>query len=127
MWAKAKRIQDFGRFFPKPPSHRVQLAPGEEAFRVLQGIQVPVTPEADHEGFVALAEELLGNDQLMGQFPFEAARALQAQMMQHVQMQQALQQAQQQAANIAQQQQNAATSQNQAPVGLNPLQGAGGG
>jgi hypothetical protein len=118
-------IRDHGRFLQKPQANTRTLTPVEEANRLLAGMNVPVTPEMDHQGFMDFWEMIKGDDQLLGQYNEEQVMMLARQAQAHAQMMQALAQVQAQAANAAQMQRNAAMSQQQAPAGMSPLAGAG--
>lgn len=118
--------KDFGKFITAPPNWQHTLTPEQEANRVLRGIPVPVTPEMDHEGFMNYFQEIFNNDEILGQFNEQQTIMLAKQAKQHEQMLQALEQMQAEQANAKQMQNNAATSQNQAPVGMSPFQGSGG-
>lgn len=112
----------YGRYITKPQGYSgPTLSPEEEANRILRGIPVPVQPQDDHDGFIAFFQHLYDNDELLGQFNEKETIMLAAQAKQHERMKQAVDQAKAQAAAAAQMQNNAATSQNQAPVGLNPM------
>jgi hypothetical protein len=113
---QALEVRDFGRYARKPQGQSIQLAPMEEASRVLRGIPVPVSPEQDHAGFIAVAEEILNSDELLGQFNEEQAQALELQRRRHVQMAEAIEQMAAQQANAQQMQMNASLSAEQAPT-----------
>jgi len=122
-FARSKSIRDFNRYFQKPAGYSYVPSPGEELFRLLLGYDVPISPQMDHAGFLTLFEELKGNDEMLGQYSKEAIIKVAQQAQGHEAMMQALQAQQAQTANAAQQQNNAAMSQQQAPVGLNPMAG----
>lgn len=114
---KAMQVKDYGKFLQKPPEHRVLFSPEEEANRILRGIPVPVTPEMDHEGFIAYWQEIYNTDELLGQFNEQQTIQLAAQAKQHEKMIMALQAAAAQSANVQQMQMNAQQSQQQTAVG----------
>jgi hypothetical protein len=114
-------IKDFGRYLAKPEGATRILTPEEEANRLLRGVPTPVTPEMDHEGFIAYVEHIKSDDQLLGQFTTEQAIQLEIQSRKHAAMMQALAQMQAQQANAQQMQMNAAMSQQQAPTGMNVM------
>jgi hypothetical protein len=122
-YMQAKGYKDFGRFIQKPQGYHRSLTPEEEANRVLRGIETEVYPEDDHEGFIAFFDHIMENDELLGQFDEAQTVALALQARRHKRMLEALKQMQAQAANAQQMQLNAATSQMQAPAGLNPMAG----
>ena len=113
---QALEVKDFGRYARKPQGASVQLSPMEEANRVLRGIDVPVSPEQDHDGFIAVAEEIINNDELLGQFNEEQAKGLELQKRKHRQMKQALEQMAAQQQNANQMRMNASMSAEQAPM-----------
>jgi hypothetical protein len=103
----ARGVRDWGRYLMKPQGYERTLTPEEEANRLLRGMDVPVTPNQDHQGFIAFVEYVKQHDDLLGQFSEDQAIQLEAQSRKHAQMAQALAQAQAQAANVAQMQRNA--------------------
>lgn len=115
-------VKDFSRFVNAAMENKITITPEEEAGRVLAGIPVRVTPEMDHEGFLAYFQEIYDNDELLGQFNEQQTLALANQAQQHKQALQALQQMAAQQANAQQMRINGANSQNQAPMA--PVQGA---
>ena len=125
-WYQSRGIKEWSRFINKPPEDAsVQLTPEEELQRVLRGSEVKVNPTMDHQGFLDLWQNIKEDNEKMDQFDEQAAIRAEGQAQQHQQMISALEQAQAQSQNVQQQQVNAAQSQLQAPVGLNPLQGGG--
>ena len=120
-----KGFKDFGRFIQKPQNAHRLLTPEEEANRVLRGVETPIQPEDDHEGFIAFFEHIKDNDELLGQFNEDQTIALALQARKHQRMLDALKQMQAQVANSQQMQMNASQSQQQAPAGLNPQAGTG--
>lgn len=118
----AQGIKDWGRFLSEPQNMPLILAPREEALRVLNGQDVPVQPQGDHQGFLEYFKFLMSNPDLLGSFGEHEAVALQAQAKKHEQMLQALQQQQAQQSNLSQQRMNAANSQQQAPVAMGAVQ-----
>lgn len=102
-------VKDWSRFISKPQGVTYMLAPMEELNRVLMGMNVPMSPQMDHEGYLALWEEFKKSDEF-GAISQEQARMGEAQAQQHAQMLQALQQQEAQAANVQQQQLNAQQS-----------------
>jgi hypothetical protein len=121
----ASGIKDWGRFITEPQGMPLMLSPREEALRVLNGEQVPVGPQGDHQGFLDFFQFLMSNPELLGSFGEHEAVALQAQAKKHQEMAQALQQMQAQQANLSQMRSNAANSQQQAPVAMSPTAGPG--
>jgi hypothetical protein len=106
-------LKDWGRFINKPAPVTRVLTPLEEANRVLRGIDVPVTPEGDHEGFIAWWQMAQKDDQILGQFSEEETIALARHAKKHEQMAQALQAIEAQRANSMQMRANASQSMEQ--------------
>lgn len=119
---KQMGVKDYGRYVQAPPDHQHISTPQEEVQRIVRGISVPVLPNSDHQGFIALFEEIMGSDELLGRINEQQTVALAKQLQQHVQMAQAMQAqgAQQQA--IQQQGVNAqAGAQQAAQPAANPM------
>jgi hypothetical protein len=114
---KTMGVKDFGQYVRKPEGMEYLPTPEEITNRVLRGVPVPVTPDLDHQGFLAYFEQIFNDDQLLGQFSEEQALALAAQAKKHEGMVQALQQMQAQQANVAQMRTNA-----QAGTQVSPFQ-----
>jgi hypothetical protein len=111
-------VRDFGRYLTKmdPNIAYAKLTPEQEANLVLHGIDVPVMPQMDHEGFLGWFQMAHDSDEILGQFNEEQTVRLARQAKQHEQMQQALKQMQAQQANSQQMRMNAALSAQQAPI-----------
>lgn len=109
----AMGIKDYGRFLQKPAQMQRSFTPEEMANRILAGIDTPIDPAMDLGGFIEYANQIISNDELLGQFTREQAIALVAKQKEAAQMMQALQQQQAQVANAQQMQQNAAMSTQQ--------------
>lgn len=97
----SRGVKDFGRFLQKPNGIQRIFTPQEIADRVLRGIDVPLTPEQDLQGFIAYFQEILSTDELLGQFNEEqtiklAQKAKEAESMLRAMQQQAAQAANQQ-------------------------------
>lgn len=107
-WFRVRNIQDWGKYVKKPDGYTYVPTPDEEAQRVLRGIETPVLPQMDHQGFIAYVDHIFKNEELLGQFPAEAAVALKRQQLLHAQMAQAMAQMQNQQNNSSQMQINAA-------------------
>lgn len=120
-----KGVKDFSKYVTKPSGLERVLTPEEEANRVLVGIEVPVTAEMDHDGFISYVEHVWGDDYILGQFTKEQAALLIIQMKKHEQMKEALAQMAAQQANVTQMRMNAEMSQQQAPAGMSPMAGQG--
>jgi hypothetical protein len=120
---QSRGVKDYGRFIKKPAASRI-YTPEEEANRILLGVQVPVTPEQDHEGFLNYVEYIMGSDELLGQFNEEQTVMLAQQAQKHQQMLQAMNQMAAQQANQMQMRMNASMG---APDAMQlPVQAQGG-
>lgn len=122
---KSLGIKDYAKYLQPPPDHQYIPTPEAEVDRLLRGIDVPVLPQGDHEGYLAYFKEIVDNDEILGQFSEEQTIKLGLQAQQHEKMIQALQAQQAQAANMQQMRQNASMSQNQAPPGMSAMEGSG--
>ncbi len=60
--------RDFGRFISKPQGQMRIYTPIELLDATLAGVDLPLGPEQDLQGFIALCEEFLNDDHLLGQF-----------------------------------------------------------
>ena len=126
-YLKSRGVKDFAKFVTKPPNYQHTLTPQDEANRILRGQEVPVTPEMDHQGFIAYFAMVMKSDEILGQFSEDKAIALAKQAEQHKQMMKALQNAQAQTQNVQQTEINArGGGGNQAPVGANVFGGGQG-
>lgn len=118
-WYKVNGIKQVSKFISKPADHMINFSPIEMADRLLRGIDIPLNPMMDLEGFVTWVESAMNDDEIMGQFsPIEAA-ILQAKAREAVAMLEAVQAAQ---ANVAvQQQQLQNTQASQMPGNVVPM------
>jgi hypothetical protein len=120
-WYKANGVKEYNRYVTKPPEYNYLPTPAEEIDRICRGINVPVAPNADHQGYLALWEEFKNSDELLGQISQDQTIACEMQARKHQQMAQAMQAQQAQQQNVDQMRMNATNAQNQAPTGLNPM------
>lgn len=124
-------VTDFGRFIKKPQGIVRVFTPQEIADRLLSGIDVPLDPTQDLQGFINYVQLIMSEDELLGQFDQNAVAVLVAKMQEAQGMLSALNAAQQQQAQIQQQQlnQQAGTQSLIAPgqdAGVaTPVQGSG--
>jgi hypothetical protein len=118
-WYQANGVKDFGRYVIKPQGYERSITPEEEANRLLRGIEVPITPNMDHQGFIDYFQHIHDTDELLGQFDEHQTMLLAAQAQKHAQMAAALQQAAAQQANAQQMSRNA-------QMASNPMQGQAG-
>jgi hypothetical protein len=123
-WYQSRGIKDWGRYVVRPQGQTYRLTPEEEANRVLRGMDVQLSPDMDHEGFINWYDMVKKDDHLLGQFTPEQAMALERQSRLHQQMMQALKQMQAQQANAQQMRMNGQQSQQQAPSAPMPPGGA---
>ena len=123
-------VRDISKFLRKPNQIARVFTPLEIANRLLAGMDVPLDPQQDLQGFIAWVENVIADEELLGQFDPNAVGALVAKAQEAQAMLDALQQQQAQQANMMQQQLNAAggnaamaSSNPGAPVGTAPTQG----
>jgi hypothetical protein len=122
-YLQAFGVKEWSRYLVMPPEDTLSLTPAEEANRVLRGVEVPVTMQGDHQGFIEYFNYLISKPELLGSFSQEEVMALAAHNQKHMQMLQAMEQMQAQAQNLAQMRSNADQSALQAPAGGNPMGG----
>jgi hypothetical protein len=99
--------KDYARFIRKPAGVIRQLTGEEELARLLNGKSVPITPDMDHEEFLAKAQEVLSSEDSLGMYGNAALKAVESQMAQHKALLQAMQAQAGQIAQANQQQFNA--------------------
>lgn len=116
---KVNGIKNVSKYARKPDQAPIKFTPLEIANRALHGIDTPLDPTQDLAGFINLAQEIIGNDELLGQFSPQEAAVLAAKMQEAQALQQALAQAEQQALAAQQQQSNALASQT--PSNMQPV------
>lgn len=119
----AMGVKDYGKFIQKPQGMERTFTPEEMASRILSGVDVPVSPNMDLQGFVAYAQEIMDNDELLGQFNQQQALALAAKQKEAMQMMEALKQMAAQQANSQQMQRNSQQSMEQVPQSVAPAGG----
>lgn len=112
----AKGVKAVGKYVQAPQGYMYIPTPAEEANRVLRGIDVPVLPNSDHDGFIAYYQAIFDNDELLGQFDEDSAIRLATQAQKHQQMKEAIAAMSAEANNLKQMQMNASNSAAQAPV-----------
>jgi hypothetical protein len=100
---QVRGIKDFSRFLTLPQNVAVIYTPEELANRALAGINTPLDPTQDLQGFLAYTQELMGNDELLGQIEESALRNLAVKMQEAQGLLQAMEQAAAQQAVAAQQ------------------------
>lgn len=87
-------IKDVSRYIRKPAQMLRVFTPLEIANRILSGIDVPLDPTQDLQGFISFVQGILEEDELLGQFGQSDVAALVAKMQEAQGLMQALQQAQ---------------------------------
>jgi hypothetical protein len=95
--------KDYARFIQRPQGVERRLTAEEEIRRILAGKVVKVTPELDHEGFVALAEAVMAQEGVEEMYGLERLQMVEAQSKQHQAMLEAMQAQAAQAAQANQQ------------------------
>ncbi len=123
-WMSAQGIKDINRYLQKPQEPLFMLDASEEFNRVVRGQEVPVTPQMDHDAFIAFTQHMIDAQQDHQTLEEDQIKAAVSQMKKHMEMKSALEQQQAQQQVQMQMQQNAVMSQNQAPPGLNPMEGS---
>lgn len=118
----AMGIKDWSKYIQTPPQHTRMFTPEEIANRILAGIDVQLGPEQDLQGFISYFQQVMADDELLGQFSQEQTITLARKAQEAQQMLAALQEMQQQQAVAQQMQRNsqagtqgALMQQNQAP------------
>jgi len=87
-------VKDTGKYVQEPINSPVIFTPLEMANRILAGMDVPLNPTMDLQGFVNFVNEFVRDDDLLGQFGPGEIGALIAKMQEAQQLLAALQQAQ---------------------------------
>lgn len=128
---KVNGIKDVSKFLRKPDQQAHKFTPLEIADRVLAGMDVRLDPTQDLQGFIAIVQEIMDNDEMNGQFTQHDLVALVAKAKEAGGLLAAMKQAQAQAAAAQQQQMNtmaSMTPSNLQPVNVfqQPGQGEGG-
>ena len=113
----AINIRDYGRFIQKPMNQQRTYSPEEMANKILAGYPLQFSPMDDLQGFIAYAQYIIDNDEILGQFSQQQAIMLASKQQEASQMQQALEQMQAQTAVTNQMRSNSQQSMNQVPVG----------
>jgi len=108
---KVNGIKDVSKFVREPSQVPTLFSPQEIADRILSGVDVPLDPTQDLQGFVTLVETIVANDELNGQFDQNELAALVAKAQEAGALMQAIQAQQAQTAAIQQQQLNAQATQ----------------
>lgn len=111
---QAQGIKDYGRYLQKPMMAPRRFTPLEFANRVLSGEDVQLDPTQDLQGIVAWFENVVKNDELLGQFKEDEVVALARKVAEAESMMQAMEQQARQFANQQQVAINSAVS-TQAP------------
>lgn len=109
-------VKNWSKFLKTPPTTRI-FSPQDIANRILAGIDVPLDPMQDLDGFIAYVDYIVNDDMILGQFNEQQTLQLVAKQREAQQLKQAMEQAAAQQANINQMRMNAAQSQQQAGAG----------
>jgi hypothetical protein len=117
-------VKNYSKFIKKPQGGVRVFTPEELANRVLAGIDVPLDPMQDLQGFAAYVQYIMDHDELLGQFNEQQAIALAKKAQEAQQMMEAMAAQQAQQANAAQMQRNSAMSSEQAGAGGAPMTAA---
>lgn len=110
-------IKNYSKFVKKPQGGVRVFTPEELANRILSGVDVPLDPMQDLEGFINYVQYIMDHDELLGQFGQDQAIALAKKQQEAQQMAEAMKQAAAQQANAMQMQRNASMSQEQSGGG----------
>lgn len=121
---RAQGHRDFGKYITKPQGYQRLLTPQEMVNHALAGDMSPVNPADDHEGYIALWEDIKKNELTLGLYTSEQFLNAERRAQEHAKMAQAIQQIQAQRDNISQMQNNARMSATQtAPATMNGQMG----
>jgi hypothetical protein len=128
---KVNGIRNVAKFLRKPNNANPHYSPIEIADRLLAGMDVVLDPTQDLQGFIALVQHIMEEDDMNGQFDHFQLAILMHKAQEAQGMLAAMKQAQAQAAAAQQQQMNtmaSMTPQNMQPVNVyqQPAQGEGG-
>lgn len=96
-------VKEVSKFLNSGFANQYILTPQEEYDRVIGLNPPPIMPNSDHEGFIALVQEVMANDAKISQLNREQVVALQLQMSKHSQMMAAIEQQAARQANLTQQ------------------------
>lgn len=103
---KSLQVRDFSKYFTEPSLIPIILTPEEEFNRVIRGIDTPVLPQSNHEGYITYFNTIFKNDEIIGTLSEEQTIAASQQAQIHTQMLEALNQAAAQQRNTQQIQTN---------------------
>ncbi len=99
--------KDYARFIKKPAGVIRQITAEEELARILHGKHVPLTPDMDHQRFIELAGDILGDEGAEQMYMKGTLDAVRSQMQQHQAMAKAMEAQANQLAQAQQQSSNA--------------------
>lgn len=120
---QAMGVKDFSKYLTKPQGQTRIYTPEEIANATLAGIDIPLGPEQDLQGFLTFFQHLHDHDELLGHFSPEQTIKLAKKAQEAQNMLSSMQAQQAQVANAQQQQMNA-TMARPTPQGLGAAQGA---
>lgn len=106
-WLVSLEVKDFARYITKPTNQEAFLTPEQEVARIQRGIDVPLHPAMNHEGFINYVRMMFSNDELMGSLSKDVAVKLAEQASKHMEMAKAMEEQAAQVRNTQQQQLNA--------------------
>lgn len=109
------KVKAISRFVRKPEEAVRKRLPVEVLDEVMKGVDEPLDPSQDLEGIIALLNEVLNNDDFLGQLDEAAAIRTAGKLREAMQLKQQVEAAAAQAANVQQQQMN---MQQGAPGGM---------
>lgn len=122
-WLNASGTKAISKYITAPTQFAVRMTPEEMANRILRGDVLPPQPTDDNEGFIAFVDNIVKEDELLGQFSEDEIRTLMAQRQDRINLVEAMRQQQAQVANLQQVVTNANSGINPNPqVGAAPLQ-----
>ncbi len=103
----AQGIRDYSKYVSKPTNSMRVYTPEELANSALAGVDIPLDPTQDLQGFVGYFEHIMKHDEILGQFSEQQTISLARKAMEAQQMLQAIQAQQAQVQNSQQMQMNA--------------------
>lgn len=114
-------VRDVSRYVRKPADIPRIFTPLEVANRLLSGIDVPLDPTQDLQGFIQWVDGMMSDDELLGQFGQGEVAALVNKQQEAQQLMAAMSQAGRQADNLNQQATNTTAAQTPGNLNVNVL------
>ncbi len=118
-------VKDFSKFITKPQGLSRIYTPEELANATLSGVDIPLDPTQDLQGFLTFFQHIVDHDELLGQFNEEQTVRLARKAMEAQQLMQALKAQQAQVANAQQMSMNASMASSPTPQGAGQAQASG--